>query len=58
MWQRKGKRKGTKHKERDRNEHSNAGEKKTVCFGLNSNESAGEHGHRDKARGHGKRKEN
>jgi len=44
-----------KHKGHDNNEHSNAGDGKLK--GLDrADESAGEHGHRDKARSHGKPK--
>lgn len=46
-----------KHKGQDSNEHSNSGDGKLK--GLDrADESAGEHGHRDKARSHGKPKKN
>ena len=46
-----------KHKGHDSNEHSNSGDGKLK--GLErADESAGEHGHRDKARSHGKPKKN
>ena len=46
-----------KHKGQDSNEHSNSGDGKLK--GLErADESAGEHGHRDKARSHGKPKKN
>ena len=46
-----------KHKGQNSNEHSNSGDGKLK--GLDrADESAGEHGHRDKARSHGKPKKN
>ena len=46
-----------KHKGQDSNEHSNSGDGKLK--GLErADESAGEHGHRDKARSHSKPKKN